>query len=131
MENQEDKWPKIKVQLEHGDWDDELEKCVDGKGLCKIRIDIILQRSTSGDGRGEMWYENGKINLVLLKESYSPATFDNLFSSDKYILSNPFALSDELCDALGIDRGFVIKAGAYNIDRAGEGYSTSDKHIEF
>ena len=125
------KWPKISIHVEHGDWDRENEKCVDGKGWCRVRVKIGYDMTVPKSGSGVLWYENGQLNWVIVKDSYENGTFNELFNNTTYLMKNDIQLPYEVCDALKVDRGYTIKAGLYRITSAGEGYRAEDKKVIF
>lgn len=122
---------KIKISIEHGQWDRENKKCLDEKGWCKIDIDIELDRPAPGKGGGELWYENGHLNWVAINEKYTTNTFNAIVGGTTYYMPDDFRIPDNICDALGIERGFIIKKGSYAISAAGNDYAPADRKVMF
>lgn len=122
---------KIRISIEHGQWDRENKKCLDEKGWCKIDIDIDLDRPASGEGGGDLWYENGRLNWVAINEKYTTNTFNAVLGGTTYYMPDDFRLADNICDALGIERGFIIKKGFYPISPAGNDYASADRKVIF
>ena len=122
---------KIRISIEHGRWDRENKKCVDEKGWCKIAVDIVLDKPAPGKGYGEIWYENGHLNWVAFRGKYTVDTFNNCLGGPTYNMPVDFTLPDDICDELGIDRGYTIRSGSFDIHNAGEGYAPEDRKIVF
>jgi len=124
---------KIKIRILHGKWDDATQNCVGPKGLCKIVIYIYVQHVGVEDreGNGEMWYDNGGLHLVALSDQYDAESFAANYSDPTFLLGADFHLSDELCDALGLQRGYIIPKGEYPLRNAGGAYSGADREIRF
>lgn len=124
----------VRIYLEHGHWDEKEQKCKEKKGWCKLHVDISTEDPPSnGPGlrNGQMWFEGGRLHWVAISRYYDADVFEREFSESKYQMTEDFELPDEVCDALGISRGYKIPAGSYDVMSPGSDYSPSDRLVVF
>lgn len=124
---------RIRVKVQHGDWDENIQNCVGSKGICRILILITFTRRNDAQDTnvGEMWYDGERLHLAALAESYQPEAFEANFAPSSYTVSREIPLPDDLCDALGIARGSSIQPGTYAVRNAGPEYGSADREIVF
>ncbi len=95
--------------------------CV-GYGICDIHVETST--NDDSDGYGELGLLNGGLKLLVEKEGLDSGS-QGLFTNGSFIVPEPLVLSDDICDALGLSRGYTIEQGAYTYSETTDYYLIS------
>ncbi|WP_417352796.1 hypothetical protein [Flavobacterium alkalisoli] len=109
--NQEEKKIVISIKIDFG----RVSKDCKGFGVCDVTIDIDWNLDLSVISFGSARSTTGKFDLYLTPRGYEEVV--RYFGKEAIVLEENLKLADDVCDKLGLSRGYTLKAGTYNLTR--------------